>query len=234
MSNQDYMVQEKEAKLSLAGLSPDVRRVVVESAEKRPLKRNQVLFQEGDPAKTTYILQTGAAAVRKSYPPARQQVTGFLFPGDLAGSNHARHYSYSVRLLSAAEVLCFERSVMDTLWETYPEFGAWLLRMACSEMAEAQEHMLLLGRKTARERIASFLLRIEARLRRKDSQSDVWLPMRRGEIAEHLGVSLETVSRVMSEFARQGLILPRGRHLVRIQDRRYLTSLAEGAENDGL
>lgn len=211
-------------KTILPGLSPEVEHAVCAAAERQHLGRNDVLFREGDPADACYILKEGSAAIRKSFRAGREQVVGFLFAGDILGAAHLRQYAYSVRMLSPSEVLRFERAAFDRLCDDHPEFGSWLLRMACGELAVAQDHMLLLGRKTARERIASFLLNLDARFKKQT----VWMPMRRGEVAEYLGVSLETVSRIMAEFIRNGFIRTDGRYVVHILDRRTLSALAEG------
>lgn len=213
----------------LHGLDFSVQRAVLAAAGHRRMKRNAILFHEGDPADAIYVLKTGAATIRKSLVTPEQQVIGFLYPGDILGTAYAQRYAYSVRMLSNAEVLRFNFATFEDLCGNYPEFGHWLLQAACSELAAAQDHMLLLGRKTARERVASFLVRLEERLSRHDAGPAVWMPMRRGEIAEHLGVALETVSRIMTEFARRGLIRTQGRHVVYILDRQELTALAEGA-----
>jgi len=213
----------------LHGLDPSIQRAVFAAAERQRMKRNHILFQEGDAAEAIYILKSGAAAIRKSLVTPEQQVIGFLYPGDVLGTAYAQQYAYSVRMLSNAEVLRFDFATFEELCGNYPEFGHWLLQAACSELAAAQDHMLLLGRKTARERVASFLVRLEERLSRQDTRPAVWMPMRRGEIAEHLGVALETVSRIMTEFTRRGLIRTQGRHVVHILDRQELTARAEGA-----
>ncbi len=209
----------------MSGLAPEVAHAVCAAAERRSLARNDDLIREGEPADACYILQEGAATVRKSFRGGCEQVVGFLFSGDIMGTAHLRQYAYSVRMLSSTEVLRFDRRAFDDLCDTYPQFGSWLLQAACGELAAAQDHMLLLARKTARERIAQFLLHLDARFEKRA----VWMPMRRREIADYLGVSLETVSRIMAEFTRNGYIQTDGRYTLYILNRSELSTLAEGA-----
>ncbi len=199
----------------------------LEAASIRRFERGNVLIQEQNPAESVYAVVDGALAVEKRQPSGTAQIVGFLFPGDTSGVVHGAQYTYTVRCLVDTEALVLPRAVFERLCENSPRMQRAILQLASNELIAAQDHLVLLGRKTASERLASFLLNLEKRCNGTGDAS-VWLPMRRSDIANHLGLTLETVSRLFSDFKKRGLIGNSSLRAVQIADRAALRHLAEG------
>ncbi len=121
------------------------------------------LFDEGQPAEHVFNVTAGAVKVYKLLADGRRQMTGFLFPGDFLGLANEETYAYSAEAVTHTVLCRFPRRKLERLLEQYPKMVHRLLGMASHELAVAQEQMLLLGRKTAREKIASFLLMMSRR-----------------------------------------------------------------------
>lgn len=190
--------------------------------------RGQSLFTEGDAAAYLLTLTEGTVRLSKMLADGRQQITGFAMPGDFLGLAFRDRYPYSADAVTPVAFCRFARGRFEDLVERHPAMERRLLEFAGRELALAQEQMLLLGRKTARERLASFLLAMAERQAQDDGQPLVTLPMGRADIGDYLGLTIETVSRTLSAFAGEKLIaLPDTRH-VALRDVAALRALAEG------
>ena len=165
------------------------------------------LFMEGDAATTVYNLTDGALRVFKLLPDGRRQITGFALPGDFVGLSAAGAYAYGAEAISDAQLCRFARPQLDTLFRNHPELERRLLAITGDALVAAQEHMLLLGRMTPVEKVAAFLLRLAERAGRLGRASDpLILPMSRGDIADFLGLTVETVSRTFTRLRTEGVI----------------------------
>jgi CRP/FNR family transcriptional regulator len=165
------------------------------------------IFDEAEPAKHVFNITTGAVKVYKLLPDGRRAITGFLFPGDFLGLTHQDAYAFSAEALAATKLCRFPREKLERLLEEMPALERRLLGLASHELAAAQDQMLLLGRKTAKERLASFLLLLSNAARRHGHDGNpVELTMGRGDIADYLGLTIETVSRTFSQLKRDGTI----------------------------
>lgn len=167
----------------------------------------QTIFFEGDEASAVYNVTEGVVRVSKMLPDGRRQITGFLFPGDFLGLAHHDLYAYTAEAITPARMCRFKRSKLLDLFDELPQLEKRLLGMAADELAVAQDQILLLGRKTARERVVSFfkLLSKQAR-RRGKSGNPVDIPMSRADIADYLGLTIETVSRTITKLVKDGVI----------------------------
>jgi GNAT superfamily N-acetyltransferase len=155
--------------------------------------------------------------------PHRADITKMLVHSSL------RRQGLGARLLAAAEAAARAAGRTLLVLDACPAFERELLCRASSEISAAQEQMLLLGRKTARERIASFLKAVSARTERLGAPADlIHLPMTRTDIADYLGLTTETVSRVFTNLRRQGRIHLAGSGDVRLVDPVGLAAIAEG------
>ena len=193
------------------------------------LEAGQPLFDEGEPADYVFNVTAGCVKVYKLLPDGRRQVTGFLFPGDFLGLANQDTYAFSAEAVTPAALCRFQRGKLEGAMERFPQLEKRLLDVASHELAVAQEQMLLLGRKTAKERLASFLIKLsEGAQRRGQPASPVRLPMTRADIGDYLGLTTETVSRVMTQLKGQGTIslLPNGQ--VDLRDLEALEDLASG------
>ncbi len=199
---------------------------IVSSVE---LARGDPLFDEGEPAQHLFNVTSGAVKVYKLLADGRRQMTGFLFPGDFLGLANEETYAYSAEAVTHTVLCRFPRRKLERLLERYPKMEHRLLGMVSHELAVAQEQMLLLGRKTAREKIASFLLMLSRRsVQRGQNGNPVVVPMSRNDIGDYLGLTTETVSRTFTQLKQGGSIslLPGGK--VEMADRARLEDIAEG------
>jgi CRP/FNR family transcriptional regulator len=153
----------------------------------------------------------------------RRQVTGFMHPGDFLGISIDDEHAFSVEAVEQAQLCWFPRNRFDDFVEDHGSVERELYRMAAHELAAAQRQLVLLGRKTALERLASFLLELAARV----DGAVVRLPMSRSDIADYLGLTKETVSRVISALKRDRVIRLLALDRVEIVDRAALEQRAE-------
>ena len=167
----------------------------------------QSVFLEGDPAGFVFNVSRGIVGASKALRDGRRQITGFLYPGDFLGLALHNAYLYNAEAVTGVTLCRFPKHKLRALFGDFPKLEIHLLSLAANELATAQDQMLLLGRKSAKERVASFLLMLA---RRAEPHGEIGrlldLPMNRLDIADYLGLSEETVSRTFSRFREEGLI----------------------------
>jgi CRP/FNR family transcriptional regulator, anaerobic regulatory protein len=186
-------------------------------------------IEEGARADAFFNITRGTARLYKLLPDGRRQITGFAHVGHFLGLAVSETFAFSAEAIGPVHLCRFSRPRLRALLDDFPAMEKRLLEAAANELVAAQEQMLLLGRKTARERLASFLVMQsreagvgEGRRRR------IPVPMTRGDIADYLGLTIETVSRTLTRFRAEGLIeIPSQSELV-IGDCGALASLADG------
>lgn len=210
-----------------SALSVDQLPKLAQIAASRALEPGQTLFHEGDPAEDLFTVTTGMIKLFKLMPDGRRQIMGFVLPGDVLGLSAQQSFVYSAEAVTPAEVCRFRRPQLDRLLEEAPALEKALLARATSELAAAQEQMLLLGRKSARERLASFLVGLAQRLG-AGSGTPFELAMTRTDIADYLGLTIETVSRTLTQLRREGLIELTDKAHVVIRDPDALHDTAQG------
>ena len=193
------------------------------------LAPGQALFHEGDPATRVFTLTKGTLKLYKLLADGRRQVTGFMHPGDFLGISVDDEHAFSAEALENAQLCWFPRNRFDDFVEEHASMERELYRMAAHELAAAQRQLVLLGRKTATERLASFLLVLAPRVEgAAGTRTDVVrLPMSRLDIADYLGLTKETVSRVLSALKRDRVIRLQALDRVEIIDREALEQCAE-------
>lgn len=198
-------------------------------AEHVALAPGQALIREGDEAKHVFNITSGSVRVYKLLPDGRRQITGFLFAGDFLGLATGQTYVFSAEAIEPATACRFRKSDYRTLIRETPALEAALLDRATHELAAAQNQMLLLGRKTALERIATFLLDLPGHdPARATTEGLVRLPMTRSEIADYLGLTIETVSRVLTKLKTSGVIRLISLTELQIENAGRLRGLADG------
>lgn len=195
---------------------------------KKPLKRNEHLFHVGSPFNSIYVVRSGSL---KTYSPTidgQEQVTGFHLPGELLGldaigKGHHPCVAKALETTSVCEVP-FER--LEGLTQELPTLQHQLLRLMSKEIFDDQELMLLLGKKTAEARLSAFLLSISLRFKQRGfSSTEFYLSMSRNDIANYLGLAVETVSRMFTRFQEDGIINAERKHIM-INDWDILQQLA--------
>jgi CRP/FNR family nitrogen fixation transcriptional regulator len=174
------------------------------TGQSRRLARGEELFAEGDAAEFFYKVVAGSIRSCKLLTDGRRQIDAFHLAGDIFGLEAGAEHRFTAEALEGTTVLAFRRSRLAELTSGDAAFAEEVMTAMMSSLERAQEHMLTLGRKTALEKIASFLLDMADRL--VGGRGHVDLPMQRADIADHLGLTIETVSRTLTQLARDGLI----------------------------
>ena len=186
-------------------------------------RANQEIFGTDDPANYCYKVLGGCVRIVKLIADGRRQILEFLLPGDFFGFDSLGQHHASAEAITRTTLLRYPRRRIDALVETDPSLARMVRKMVSTKLEAAHRSMLSLGRKSADERIASFLLELADR--QTEAASTIDLHMSRQDIADHLGLTLETVSRVLSRLKRRGLIdLPVSSH-IRLLDREALEDL---------
>jgi CRP/FNR family transcriptional regulator len=188
------------------------------------------LFMEGDAANHVFNVTSGTVRLYKLLADGRRQIVGFLLPGDFLGLSMRRTYAYGAEAVDDATLCRFRTDELRALFSKYPKLERRLLEMTGDELAAAQDQMMLLGRKSPVEKLGSFLLYMSARQGRWGRAANpVRLPMTRGDIADYLGLTIETVSRTFTRLRKEGVIELPEVQTVEIRDEEGLRALAEGA-----
>ena len=183
---------------------------------------------EADQAASVYSLTSGLLRLSKLLPDGRRQIAGFLFPGDFLGITMEEEHAFTAEAIAPSALCKFQRRQFDDFVTNHPELERRLYAVAAHELAAARQQLVLLGRKTATERIASFLLMLAGRCHSQRNGPDIPFPMSRADIADYLGLRIETVSREISALKVKRVIQLTGRQSFRIIDREGLGQLAEG------
>lgn len=189
------------------------------------LTAGETLFSQGDPAQSVYSVTEGTMKSYKILPDGRRQIIGFHLAGDFVGTSVDDHHAFTLEAIEDCRVCAFPVRRFEDFVEDHPPMERELYIAAARELAEARQQMVLLGRKTAVERIASFFLALSERSRGADV---VDLPMCRSDIADYLGLTKETVSRVLAELKSTRTIRLQAIDRVEILDRPRLKQIAAG------
>ena len=195
---------------------------------KKPIQKSQELFKAGEELKALYAIRAGSV---KSYTITEQgdeQITGFHLAGDLIGFdaiNTGRHPSFA-QALETSMVCEIPYEVLDDLSGKLPRLRQQIMRLMSNEINGDQQMILLLSKKTAEERLAAFLHGLSSRFSQRGfSAREFRLTMTRGDIGNYLGLTVETVSRLLGRFQKTNLIEVDGKY-IRILDLPALVLLA--------
>jgi len=189
-------------------------------AQSTHFDNRQTLFTQGQPADQVYNVTRGIVRLYKLLPDGRRQIVGFALPGDFLGLAMREAYGFSADAIGEVVACGFRRSVYSALVDSKPHLLRRLHEFATHELTLAQEQMMLLGRRSAEEKVICFLLAMRDRWARIGRPSvTVPLPMGRQDIADFLGLTIETVSRTLTRLARDKaiLIVPDGVRLMNIE-----------------
>lgn len=187
----------------------------------------ETLFEQDQPSESVYNVTAGSVRLYKLLPDGRRQIVGFALPGDFLGLSMSERNAFSADALTPMIACRFSRQDYSAFLDAKPHLLRRLHSMASHELSLAQDQMVILGRRTAEERVAAFLIGLRNRWTRiNGNQVHVPLPMTRQDIADFLGLTVETVSRLMTRLAREKaiVIVPDG---VRLLDVPRLERLAE-------
>ncbi|SLN47813.1 Nitrogen fixation regulation protein FixK [Aquimixticola soesokkakensis] len=189
----------------------------------RSFEAGQPIVWSGDRMDFVGSVVTGVASLSQAMEDGRTQMVGLLLPSDFLGRPGRAAAPYDVVAVTNTTLCCFRRKPFETMMGATPHLAQRLLEMTLDELDAAREWMLVLGRKTAREKIASLLAiiaRREASLAPERGQDDMSfdLPLTREAMADYLGLTLETVSRQVSALKRDGVIVLDGKRRIVIPD----------------
>jgi CRP/FNR family transcriptional regulator, nitrogen fixation regulation protein len=167
-----------------------------------PFERNAEIYGEGEPAEYVYKVISGAVRAYRVLSDGRRQVIGFYLPGDVFGLDLGGKHSVSTEAVASTKVLFVRQSALLAVAQHDAGLTREIFEVVSSEIRRAHDHTLVLIR-NAQERVAGFLLEMARRLPRGEA---VELPMSRQDIADYLGLTIETVSRTISQFEDSGKI----------------------------
>lgn len=203
----------------------------------RSFEAGQTVIWSGDQMDFVGSVVSGIATLSQAMEDGRTQMVGLLLPSDFVGRPGRTGSAYDVTATTDLVMCCFRKKPFETMIEGTPHIAQRLLEMTLDELDAAREWMLVLGRKTAREKIASLLSIIARRnsMLAQGSTSDRLvfdLPLTREAMADYLGLTLETVSRQISALKKDGVIVLEGKRHVTVPDMQRLMDEA-GDDSDG-
>jgi len=221
-----------------ARCEPDELQRLEEVKYYKTYEAGQTVIWAGDRLEFVASVVTGVATLSQTMEDGRKQMVGLLLPSDFIGRPGRETASFDVVAVTQIVICCFRRKPFEDLLVSTPHVSQRLLEMALDDLDAAREWMLLLGRKTAREKLAS-LISIIARRDEKAKEASsrgkpltVALPLTREAMADYLGLTLETVSRQISALKREGVITLEGNRHIVIPDFQALMD-ETGDDSDG-
>ena len=217
-----------------AALGTDEVSLLGKMGRHHKLVAGQTLIWEGEDSLLVANVIDGILKLSTSMSDGREQIVGVVYPSDFIGRPFGSQTQYNVTALTDAHVCTFSSSDFDRFAREHPDLEHKLLERTLAELDRTRRWLLLLGRMTASEKIANFLIDMSERLIRPDCSFDgptnaFDLPFGRQQIADILGLTIETVSRRLNDFKAQGLIAVPSRRRIEILDREGLETVAENA-----
>src|SRR4051812_37556826 len=186
----------------LLGLLGDLSHAKVSSSDFKYVKHHEI-FGQAEPAEYIYQVAEGAVRSHKLLSDGRRQIGAFHLAGDIFGLANGTVHRFTAEAIVDTTVRLMKRRSLEHVAESDAMVALNLLNMTISSLQHAEAHMLLLGRKTSLERVATFLLEMDRRL---TAAGVLALPMSRRDIADYLGLTLETVSRALSHLHGMGIL----------------------------
>lgn len=186
-------------------LTDDERGMLERMRRQASFSAKDVVFAQGDAAARIFSVSTGVVRIYKLLPDGRRQVVGFRLAGDMLGLTMQESYGLTAEAIEPTVACSFPRAAFRRLIDGNLAALRRMNQIVSQELVGAHERMMMLGRYTAEEKMAAFLLSWRAR-RRGDGSRAISLPMSRRDIADYLGLTIETVSRTFTRLERAGVI----------------------------
>lgn len=186
-----------------------------------PFGRNSEIYGEGEPAEYLYQVVTGAVRTYKILADGRRQIGAFYLPEDIFGFESGEEHHFSAEAVTDSTIRTIKRSAVDALARQDAALANSLWELTARELDRAQDHTLLLIR-NAQERVACFLLEMAAR---REAPETLQLPMSRHDIADYLGLTIETVSRTLTQLEATGIIALSTSRRILLRNRKALNNL---------
>ncbi|MCR9256949.1 MAG: Crp/Fnr family transcriptional regulator [Alphaproteobacteria bacterium] len=196
--------------------------------------RGSLIIEEGALAADVFTLRQGCVRLFNLLPDGRRHVLGFLFPGDFIGLGLGETYAFSAQAIRKVTFCRFHRSSFDRVVREQADLAAALAGRVAEDLNQTRAQLMVLGRKTAEERLASLLIWLAAKthggcaLHTAKGKEIVKLPMSRADIADYLGITTETVSRLFTRFRSRNLLTSQGPSQVTLVDPVGMRALAAG------
>jgi CRP-like cAMP-binding protein len=210
------------------GIEDDVRALQAIGVKAR-IARNQTIFRQGDDADCIYKVVSGVVRLCNHMPGGRRQIVQFSFPGDFFSIMDVMTQSFTAEAVSDCVLMSYSKNAIAALGAERPSVSRRFVTLMAQRLCDMENHLAVLGRQTAKERVISFLLALRERVG-MDEDDLVDVPMNRQDMADYLGLTNETVCRVVAELKRAGLIeTPNNRQFI-LSDTDALEALAEGDE----
>ena len=187
-------------------------------------KKGTEIYGEKEPAEYVYQVKSGAVRSYKLFSDGRRQIGAFHLAGDIFGLENGGEHRFTTEAVVDTAVRLIKRQSLEMIAESDTMVARNLLSMTTSNLQHAEDHMLLLGRKTALERVAAFLIEMD---KRSTAAGVMALPMSRRDVADYLGLTLETVSRALSRLHELGTLafIGNSQRQIVLLDRPQLASL---------
>ena len=185
-------------------------------------RKDEEIYGEGEPSEYVYQVIRGAVRTYKLLNDGRRQIGAFLLPGDVFGLDPGSTHRLTAEAIADTTVRLVKRRSLEAAAGSNVQVAHNLWTMTASDLRRAEDHMLLLGRKTAIERVATFLLEMDRRLTKAGMMA---LPMCRRDIGDYLGLTLETVSRSLSQLCDQGTLVFSSARQIVLRNRQRLADM---------
>ena len=193
-------------------------KTLTRNRQKLQFRPHQVIARQGEPAISFFNVVSGCVKLYRTLSDGRTRIVGFRFPGEFFTTSGANNCSSTAEAITRTEVCSFSRAQIDRLSYLFPELRMRLFHGTNKYREQLEDQIFLLGKKSASQRIASFLLRYsrEASCNNLQNNGHVTLAMTRSDIADFLGLTRETVSREITKLVRQKLIVLESARYIRL------------------
>ncbi|OCK53632.1 helix-turn-helix domain-containing protein [Bradyrhizobium sp. LMTR 3] len=185
-------------------------------------RKDEEIYGEGEPSEYVYQVVRGAVRTYKLLSDGRRQIGAFHLPGDVFGLDAGSTHRLTAEAVADTTVRLVKRRSLEAAAGSNVQVAHNLWTMTAGDLRHAEDHMLLLGRKTAMEKVATFLLEMDRRLAKTGM---VALPMCRRDIGDYLGLTLETVSRALSQLSDQGILAFSSARQIMLRNRQRLADM---------
>ncbi len=209
--------------------APEARSTLASLGTISHFDRNATIFSEGDEADYSYKVLTGAVRLSKMMSDGRRQIAEFALPGDFIGINWLEEHAMTAEALNDVTVVSYARGRLERLGDENREIRAELFANLRHDLWAAQNHLVILGRQSALERVANFLVQLLERSRSAD-KTRLDVPMTRQDIADYLGLTIETVCRMLTKLKVSGIIGIPDRHTITVRNAPGLRRAAQPEE----
>ena len=202
------------------------------TCSRRRLAPSQHIFLQGDPQRHIYFVKSGAVRLYELLRSGRRQIIGFKFPGEFIALGYDDKHRYSAQAMKSTELRSFASAAFHAVVSSQARILLKLYEAVAQDLSRAHELTLSVGQRDARGSVAAFLLQVEARVPGANGKSAVLSLPARGDIADHLGLTLETISRILTQLKRDGIIELHERGGVRLIDHAALKAAADGVTQE--